>query len=192
MRKIYAIVHIVILLFLSCTGQENNIQFPTNNIGLKEKENSNKELQEYKSLCLEKLFSAIAKSNQQSYSSKEFYYSITYSRNSKTRKIEIETEKWLNSRVLDYKGILKQDNVSFLLRGNFENDTSFTKVNGKHIVELKANADEDLPHTEEPVLQGFFLDCKSLPIYIEIYTANAISGFIMKQQGATIIIKKTE
>src|ERR1700744_1148819 len=77
--------------------------------------------------CISKLFVSVVKSNVQYYDSGKFFYSVTFKRAGKALYMNISAEKWTAAPYLDYGGILKLKQFSFLLRGDLDQGTIFKK-----------------------------------------------------------------
>lgn len=191
MRKIIVVGYLTICCF-GCIGQNKKVRPEVEQKAISSSHDFDGKLEEYRSDCMDILFKAIAKSNEQNYPVDTFFYSVSLSMNSKTKRLEIEPQKWFASSKVDYKGLLKQGGATFLLRGNFASDTLFLKTGKLHNIRLMQmnKENESATFLQEPILQGFYLDCESLPIYIEVYALDVISGFKMVNQGSSIMIKK--
>lgn len=137
--------------------------------------------------CLFGLLATVAQSNKQYYNTDVYFYSLTFKEGTKSRYINITPEKWAEARYLDYGGILKIHNTSFLFRGDFEHDLIFkhssladATVNLKR---EKGDLDKGAAFLE-PALQGEYYECSGMPIYIEVYTKGKIPGFDMKVRAS--------
>lgn len=132
--------------------------------------------------CISKLFVSVVKSNSQYYDVDTFFYSVTFKRANKALYMNISAEKWTAAPYLDYGGIMKLKHYSFLLRGDLDQDSIFTKTNSVPLKILlrKEGADSNSRFFPEPSLQGTYYICKPMPINLEIYTKGSIKNFDMK------------
>jgi hypothetical protein len=132
--------------------------------------------------CISKLFVSVVKSNVQHYDAGTFFYSVTFKHAGKALYMNISTEKWTAAPYLDYDGILKFRQFSFLLRGDLDQDSIFKKINSVPLKILlrKEGADSSSRFFPEPSLQGTYYICKPMPINLEIYTKGSIKDFDMK------------
>ncbi|HEY4194810.1 MAG TPA: hypothetical protein VGM63_04700 [Mucilaginibacter sp.] len=157
-----------------------------NNCKGQEYDSSYLKLPEYQvNSCLSELFATVAASNKQYYSIDKYFYSLTFKEGKKTRYLSITPARWADTRFLDYIGILKIENVTFLLRGEFQQDSIF-KLSKASMIQVKLRKEKGDPDKDtffnEPSLQGGFYECKGNPIYIEVYTKGKIPNFQMKMR----------
>jgi len=149
------------------------------------------ELNQYKvDTCLYGLFKEIIRADRKvSKLIPDFlFYSVTFKLNEEYRYLDISTERWNKSAFLDYTGIIVIDGVSFLCRGDFENDFLFQKVNANKIkVNLrkpKVFGTDSLDLKYVPLIYdksfyGTYNECKGLPVYMDIFIKGEIKGFKM-------------
>jgi len=168
-KTVILLSSLLIYLNINCKGQEYDSSY------LK--------LPEYQvDSCLSELLATVAQSNKQYYSDK-YFYSLTFKEGKKTRYMSITPGMWSEARYVDYGGILKINNITFLFRGDFQQDSIFKRTNLPQIeVKLrKEKGDSDKgAFFIEPSLQGVYYECKGMPIYMEVYTKGKIPNFEMK------------
>ncbi len=127
--------------------------------------------------CLLNLFVSIVESNKKFYSSKEFFYSVTFKRNNGNRRLTIDARLWNTPGNQKYKGVMKIASAFFLCSGDIEKDSLFKVKKGSVIkTPLKEESvdNESYPYAEEPILKGKFIDCKDKPVYVEVYTKGKV------------------
>lgn len=133
--------------------------------------------------CLSQLLATVAQSNKQYYSTDQYFYSLTLKEGKRSEYISITPDMWSEARHLDYTGILKISNVTFLFRGDFQHNSIF-KRSPLPQTEVKLRQEKSGSDKEaffiEPSLQGAYYECKGKPIYIEVYTKGKILNFEMK------------
>ncbi len=95
--------------------------------------------------------------------------------------MDISAEKWTAAPYLDYGGILKLKQFSFLLRGDLDQGAIFKEISSFPLdIFLRKDADSDSRFFPEPSFQGTYYMCKPIPMNLEIYTKGKISDFDMK------------
>jgi hypothetical protein len=146
--------------------------------------------------CINNLLAAIVKSNK--CHNNECFYSLSLVKGMNVQSLTITTSTYKNAQFIDYRGIIKLKNASFMLRGQFDDGILF-KESSLPLTKIKLIAPPDTSDIymfREPVLGGYFSACFiSLPIYIEVYTRAEIAGYkliISKEanNAPVIIIKK--
>lgn len=193
MKKLLFACCIVTVVSLSCSGQNAKVKSLNVDTLQKDKYLKNTSLLVYQSVCMNMLLASIVESNYQNYPESKYFYSLTFIKVGKNRRINIQPMLWSESKDMDYKGIIKYSNASYLLKGNFESDFIFKRSAGINIevsISQKKDTFNNIPFIHEPVLQGFFLDCKGVPVYIEVYTDSRISKFKMSEEKGVLIIRK--
>lgn len=171
---------LLMLLFVSCSAQKKVSMNTYSN----DSNYFDKRLPEYQvSPCLFNLLTSIEKSNTKFYSPTKFFYSLTFNKGNNQKYLNVTPEEWSNAKSMDYTGILKIKNVTFLFRGDFENDSLFKRKSLNRIrVKLQQSKDSTdiVPFFTEPSLDGAFYECKGLPIYVEVYTRGKVPGYERK------------
>lgn len=132
--------------------------------------------------CLFGLLTEVAESNKANYNGDQLFYSVILGEGKKYKYINIKPERWVESRYLDYKGVLEINSMFFLFRGNLD-DTIFKKSSLPTVNVRLRQANDSLDTNSffvEPSLRGVYHECKGMPIYMEIYTKSKIKNFDMK------------
>src|SRR5579871_3727450 len=75
--------------------------------------------------CLQELLSNIVQSNKEYYDPAIYFYSLTFDKGQKLRYLNVTPIRWEYVRDRDYSGIIKAYGASFLLRGDFKQDSLF-------------------------------------------------------------------
>jgi len=183
----------LIFLNLNCYSQIND----SNRVSSRNKYHNggiyfDKNLDEYQiDSCLYSLLKAVVNSDRHhsDYKPDSFFHSLNFYKKSKSgryRYLSIYPRLWNNPEYIDYTGIIKLDEMTFLCRGDFETDSLFHYLNfKKERVKLKQPKDNtfNTPFIEDPSFQGLFLNCKGVPIYIEIYIKGKIQEYEMDFQN---------
>jgi hypothetical protein len=127
--------------------------------------------------CINNLLKAIVSSNK-CYNS-ECFFLLSLVKGMNEQFITVTTSSYKDAKVMDYTGIIKLKNASFLLQGQF-NDGILFKETSLPLTQIKLVAalpdTSDIYFFREPVLTGYFSPCFiSLPVYIEVYTRTEIA-----------------
>lgn len=132
--------------------------------------------------CLQNLLKSIVKSNSKYYKGGESFYHLEYFNKKNFNYLGIYLDQWNNITSSDYSALMKVKGTLFLCKGNILSNSLFHKVReSKGRLEFNIlKSSSDIPITMDPSLQGTFNSCKGLPIYIEVYTPEPISGYRMK------------
>jgi hypothetical protein len=133
--------------------------------------------------CIGNLLKAVEKSNITLYNPQISFYGLYFNNREKYRYLEVFVDKWNDTKDTSYVGVLKIRNMLFLCSGDIQHTDLFRKTADKLQVKLKiARTGPKSPYDAvptEPSLQGTFKTCKGLPLYVEVFTANPISGYKM-------------
>lgn len=131
--------------------------------------------------CIGDFLEAVAKSNSKYYKRGKSFYGLHFNNRKGYRYLEVFTDEWHDAKETSYVAIIKLKNAVFLCGGDIERNTLFHKTasNNERIKLSIARKSSRIPMLIEPALQGTFNSCKGLPIYVEVYTANPISGYKM-------------
>ena len=171
-RKIILVFHLLIFQTIGCQGQDNDST------------RLDKKLSEYQiNPCLSILLTSVADANRKYYNADTFFYALTFKRGKNQKYLSISTDRWHDAKLLDYDGMIKVKNISFLCRGDFKEDSLFKRLDSSALrVQLQKAKDitDAIPFFIEPSLQGTYFDCQGMPIYIEVYTKGKIPAFEMK------------
>lgn len=131
--------------------------------------------------CLETLLEAIAKSNRKYYDPSQSFYALNFSNRGQYKYLEIFMGSRHGVKNTNYFAIIKLKNALFLCNVDFNNEPLFHRTtvgNMKIKLNIAKRSIEDI-ELIEPSLQGTMSVCKGLPIYIEVYTPEPISGYKM-------------
>lgn len=133
--------------------------------------------------CIKNLLKAIEKSNAEKYDPKLSFYGLYLNNRNKYRYMEVYVGRWNDARDTSYFGALKIKNMTFLCRGDFKDSKLFHQTNQKITVKLRHITRDSTTgmnvSPNEPSLQGTLKICKGLPLYIEVFTINRITGYNM-------------
>ena len=134
------------------------------------------------SACIKKLFVAIVESNKQNYNPQDYFYSVTFKESNNVLYMTVSSVRWTQTSHLDYVGIIRLNKASFLLRGDLDKGGVFERDSNSVLSVLLKKEDSDTSELffNEPSLRGGYRLCKPMPIDLEVYTKNKISGFDMK------------
>lgn len=165
-------------IILSCkAGESNNGQNSRVDSSIVNK----KDLQQYRvKPCLLSLLQSIASSNKKNYSNHDYFYSLFFKKATNYKLLTVKVHLWRNLRDLNYVGVIKIKDVTFLCEGDIENDELFKKDESHKITITSKSQKKELeifPSIEEPVLSGRFSGCVGSPIHLEIYTKEKIKGY---------------
>lgn len=169
---------LLINIFLSCKAGENSNEESSR---IDSSIVNKKELQQYHvNPCLLNLLQSIVRSNEKIYPNHDFFYSLTLRKTNKLKLLTVKVYLWCNLRNLDYNGFVKVKNATFLCGGDIENDELFKK-DGLNMMTITSKLEKEeleiFPAIEDPVLSGRFVSCEGLPIHLEIYTKEKITGY---------------
>jgi hypothetical protein len=131
--------------------------------------------------CIGNLLTAVAKSNSKHYNPGKSFYGLILNNQKKYRYLEIFTDQWHDAKDTSYVAVIKLNNAVFLCSGDIQGNPLFHRISsGNTRIRLSiAKKSSNIPMPIEPSLQGTFSSCKGLPIYVEVYTINPISGYKM-------------
>ena len=189
MKKII-ISWILIVFAFNCNGQVSD-SIKSNHVKATYVTSFDQRLPEYQvDACLYKLLLAVVRSNTQYYKPDKFFYSLIIKKRKKYQDLFIMPELWKKAKRLDYVGVVKVANISFLCHGGFENDLLFHRKKEKIRIDLALTKDSsDLASfIQDPSLQGEFPFCNGHFMYVEIYTEGRISGYNSKVIAGKAII----
>jgi hypothetical protein len=129
--------------------------------------------------CLNELLTAIVSSNK--CKNDACFYSLSLVKGMNEQFLTITTSFYKYAKFMNYTGIVKLKNVSFLLQGQFDDGILFKEA-PLPLTKIKLIAappdTSDINFFREPVLVGYFSPCFiSLPVYIEVYTRAEIAGY---------------
>lgn len=138
--------------------------------------------------CLSSLLTAVVKANKKYYSPDEFFYSLSFNKGKAVKYLNITAEHWTAAKSLDYSGVIKLNNATFLCRGDFATDSLFYKVKHDFLrVKLRQINDRtDMPLNIEPSLRGAYQECMGERISLEVYTRGEMPGFKMKERRSVL------
>lgn len=181
MKKII-ISWILIVFAFNCNGQVSD-SIKSNHAKSTYVTSFDQRLPEYQvDACLYKLLLSVVRSNTQYYKPDKFFYSLIIKKREKYQDLFIMPELWKKAKRLDYVGVVRVTNMSFLCHGDFANDLLFHRKKGKIKIGLTLTKDssDSASFIQDPSLQGEFPLCKGHFMYIEIYTEGRISGYSSK------------
>lgn len=149
-------------------------------------------LKEYKiDSCLFYLFTDIedSDSSNMQYSPSKFFYDVAFYKKEKIRELRITPSRWLKAESVNYSGIIIINKMTFLCRGDIEDDILFCKTNCIREIILKKPKiyqydDVDLMidmYIRSPALMGRYEVCPGLPINVYVYTGKKLEGYNYKQ-----------
>jgi hypothetical protein len=131
--------------------------------------------------CVIDLLSKISKGDK---ADVKKYYSLSFFVKDKSASITIWPEQLSNLKYIDYKGFVVVQSAIFFCRGNISQSKVFKLRNNKVCfrgkIERKSRIGT-IKFIRDPIIQGTYMGCTKIPIYIEIYLDEKINGFKIKE-----------
>jgi hypothetical protein len=179
--KLFQIVLLLTFSVCQCKGQAK-IAADSNFISFQGK------LKEFKTdSCLINIMRAIVDADvtHLNYPPKLFYYELDFEGTEGTKEIYINPSRWLKSSTVDYKGIIRIGDMSFLCKGNFMDDPLFWETDRYVDVNLRRpkpyrydSIDVKIEmFARNPSLMGKYTFCKGGPIDLYILVGKKLEGF---------------
>ncbi|AXY73237.1 hypothetical protein D3H65_04270 [Paraflavitalea soli] len=132
--------------------------------------------------CLRAILDEVVASNIQYYIPNNHFYAVSFLIGPKYRYLNISPQSREETSYRNYSGINKVGKMSFVLVGDFANDSLFEKTDlPKELVQIHMihGYEKDL-YMKEPSLNGYYLGCKGKPVFMDIYTKGRIKEFEAK------------
>lgn len=149
---------------------------------------------EYKiDTCLSGILNAIVEldTNHFRFPPDKFYYELSFENRKDYRDMEIFPSRWCKSMVLDFKGIIKIGQMSFLCRGDIETDPLFTKTKNNVEVQLRSPRLYEYDsidvtreaYTWKPTLAGKYSFCKGVSIDLYVFVGRDLVSYGTKENN---------
>lgn len=181
MKILLSIAIFALLSSCSCKSQTNVAQDSSFSY-------FNDSLREYKiDTCLIDLLRDIEDldTNHLRFPPDKYYYDLTFEIRDGYRNISLMPSRWSKSMTLDFKGVIKFDQMSFLCRGDIDTDPIFTKTRKRIEVQLRKpkgyqfdSIDVKIESfTWKPTLAGKYSLCQGPPIDLYILVGKRLEYF---------------
>lgn len=123
--------------------------------------------------------------NYQCFPPDKYYYDLTFEKKDGYRNISLMPSRWSKSMTLDFKGVIRFDQMSFLCRGDIDTDPIFTRTRKRIEVQLrkpKAYQFDSIDvkiesFTWNPTLAGKYFLCQGSPIDLYILVGKRLQYF---------------
>lgn len=119
-----------------------------------------------------------------------YFYELFYEDHGSYKKLTILPSRWEKSMTLDFKGILRVGKMSFLFRGDIENDSLFHMTEKNINVFLKKPIEYQYDSIDvmiqsyswNPTLVGVFKLCKGKEIDVYILVGKKLERYLIKSK----------